>query len=165
MAGNQPQHRPEQPPVRGARRVALLALGWLYVALGMAGAFLPVLPTTPFLLVSLWCFARTSQRFHGWLYGHPRFGPPLQHWHAERVIPVRVKVTALSAMALSLSIVVAFSSAPWSLIAVMAAVMACGAGFILTRQSHPASEPRREDPAQAEDASKKPSSDNQSARA
>ena len=165
MAGNGLQHRPERSPARGARRVALLALGWLFVALGMVGAFLPVLPTTPFLLVSLWCFARTSQRFHGWLYSHPRFGPPLQHWQAERVIPVRVKVTAVTAMALSLSSVVAFSSAPWSLIAVMAAVMAFGAGFILTRRSHPAAKPRREEPAAAEDAAKTPSSDNRSARA
>lgn len=122
---------------RGLARVALVALGWACVGLGVAGAFLPVLPTTPFLLVALWAFARSSQRFHDWLFDHPRLGPPLRRWQRHRVIPLRVKVFALSAMGVSLTGVVTLSAAPWYLVAAMAAIMAVGAAVILGKPSRP----------------------------
>src|SRR5262245_18957804 len=78
----------------GSPRVRFLykAMGFVFVGLGVLGAFLPLLPTTPFLLVSLWAFSRSSRRFHQWLYMHPRFGPRLQEWHEQGVVPVKVKV-------------------------------------------------------------------------
>lgn len=120
-----PQHRP------GRARWLFLALGWLFVVLGLVGVALPVLPTTPFLILALWCFARSSQRFHDWLYHHRLFGPPLREWREYRVIPLRAKVFALSAMAASGAWVVWGIQAPWPLVALMLAVMAVGAGFIL----------------------------------
>lgn len=56
-------------------RTLLLAIGWLSVSLGIIGIFLPVLPTTPFLLLAAACFARSSRRFYLWLVEHPRLGP------------------------------------------------------------------------------------------
>jgi len=77
-------------------RPLLFILGWLLFCLGVVGAFVPVLPTTPIMLLALWCFARSSDRFHDWLYTHRIFGPPLQLWHKYKVIPLAAKRIALS---------------------------------------------------------------------
>ncbi len=119
----------------GRARWIFFTLGWLFVALGLVGIPLPVLPTTPFLLLALWCFARSSQRFHGWLYNHRLFGPPLREWQAHRVIPLRAKVIALGAMTASALYVALGTSAPWYGVAAMVAVMAVGAGVILRSPS------------------------------
>src|SRR5690606_41134853 len=57
------------------------------VGLALAGTVLPLLPTTPFLLVAAWAFARSSPRLDAWLHAHPRLGPPLAAWQARRAIP------------------------------------------------------------------------------
>src|SRR3546814_9486288 len=64
------------------------------------------MPTTVFLLIALWAFARGSPRFHTWLYTHPRFGPPLQAWDRHGVIRPGAKVVAIVAMAASLAITI-----------------------------------------------------------
>ncbi len=117
----------------GPARLALLALGWLFVGLGVIGAFLPVMPTTPFMLVALWCFAKSSKRFHAWLFNHPLFGPPLQQWENHGVIPLYAKAIAIGSMVVSLVYVIGFTDTAWRYIAMMAASCSAGALFILTR--------------------------------
>lgn len=68
-----------------------ISLGWLFVALACIGLFLPLLPTTPFLLLALACFAEHSPRFHQMLLNHRWFGPPLQEWQAHKRLSVHVK--------------------------------------------------------------------------
>lgn len=102
----------------------------------MAGAVLPVLPTTPFLLVAAWAFARSSRRLRTWLYGHPRFGPTLVAWHEHRAVPRRAKVAAISLMVLSLAYVIWSASHPGVPVAV-GVTMACAAAFLLTRPDAP----------------------------
>ncbi|MFB4394292.1 YbaN family protein [Pseudomonas sp. LS_2] len=85
-------------------RYLLLAVGWLSVALGVLGIFLPVLPTTPFLLLAAACFARSSPRFHAWLVNHPRLGPWIRDYLNGDGIPLRAKVYAIGLMWVSISV-------------------------------------------------------------
>ncbi|MFC2969981.1 YbaN family protein [Acidimangrovimonas pyrenivorans] len=79
------------------------AFGGLALALGAIGIFLPLLPTVPFLLLAAFCFARSSERLHDWLLGHPLFGPPIENWRQSGAISRRAKWAA------SLSIAAAFT--------------------------------------------------------
>ncbi len=79
-------------------RWLLLGIGWVSVALGIAGIFLPVLPTTPFLLLAAACFVRSSRRFYLWLVGHPRLGPWICDYLDGEGIPLKGKVYAIGLM-------------------------------------------------------------------
>jgi uncharacterized membrane protein YbaN (DUF454 family) len=91
--------RHNSPVVRGL----FLAAGLCCVVLGVAGLFLPILPTTPFLLLAAACFARASERFYNWLLNHRVFGPTVVEWRRHRAIPWRTKLFAIALMAVTLS--------------------------------------------------------------
>jgi uncharacterized membrane protein YbaN (DUF454 family) len=116
-------------------RPLLLVAGLVFVGLGLLGVVLPVLPTTPFMILAVWCFARSSRRLHDWLYHHRLFGPPLRQWDRHRVIPPIAKVASISAMTASMVYVLLHSTAPWYSIAAMGAVILYGAWYILTKPS------------------------------
>lgn len=79
-------------------RHALQAAGLLSLALGVIGMFLPLLPTTPFLLLAAACFMRSSQRFYLWLVGHPWLGPWIRDYLDGEGIPLKGKVYAVGLM-------------------------------------------------------------------
>ncbi|MGO4304634.1 YbaN family protein [Cupriavidus sp. RAF12] len=85
-------------PHERAIRAFWVTCGILSLALGIIGIFLPLLPTTPFILLAAACFARGSEKFHNWLITHERFGPLVRDWQAHRSIPLRAKCLALSMM-------------------------------------------------------------------
>ncbi len=85
-------------------RVLLIVVGTLCVALGLLGIFLPVLPTTPFLLLAATCYARASERFYLWLLRNPTFGPTIREWRRHRSIPYRTKVVAIALMSVTMAI-------------------------------------------------------------
>ena len=96
------------------RLAALLlwrALALACVALGVIGLFLPVLPTTPFLLVAAWAAGRGWPQFEAWLLSHPHLGPPILRWRHHRAVPRRAKWAASLTMAASVGLI-AVSSAP-----------------------------------------------------
>lgn len=117
------------------QRLFFLILGLTFVGIGAIGVVLPVLPTTPFLILALLCFAKSSERLHGWLYHHRVFGPSLQKWDQHRVIPPLAKAMSLSFMSASMIYATAFTATPWYVLAAMASISLYGAWYILTKPS------------------------------
>lgn len=71
--------------------ILLIVLGWFFIILAVIGAVLPLLPTTPFLIVALACFAESSPRFHKMLLTNKWFGPPLALWESTKTIRRQIK--------------------------------------------------------------------------
>ncbi|WP_086464418.1 YbaN family protein [Oceanibaculum nanhaiense] len=116
-------------------RVTLYALGCIFAALGLIGAFLPVVPTVPFLLVAVWCFSRSSPRFHHWLYTHPTFGPPIRNWFQHGIVPLKGKLYAVGGMAASWLMTVIFVFDDWLKPALMGGTMMLIGLYVCTRPS------------------------------
>jgi hypothetical protein len=85
-------------------RLALVAVGFVSLALGVMGIFLPVLPTTPFLLLALAAFAKGSVRLHAWLLGHPLFGRYIRDYTERRGIRLHVKIAVIALLWVSIGI-------------------------------------------------------------
>jgi uncharacterized protein len=82
------------------QRVLWAAAGALALITGIVGIFLPLLPTTPFVLLAAFCFSRGSERCERWLLEHPRFGPIVRDWRTRRAVPLRAKQFASVTMVL-----------------------------------------------------------------
>jgi uncharacterized protein len=89
-------------------RAVYIAAGSLCVLLGVIGLFLPLLPTTPFLLLAAACYARGSRRFYDWLLANRTFGPLIHEWRKHRSIPYRTKISAIALMSFTLGISIVF---------------------------------------------------------
>jgi len=103
-------------------RALFFAGGVVSLGLGIAGIFLPVLPTTPLVLLAATCFARSYRPFHEWLLGHGLFGPIIEEWHRYRSIRYRTKIIAIATMALTFGSSIVFFVRPAWLKALLAAL-------------------------------------------
>lgn len=112
-----------------------LLTGHLALAIGVVGIFLPLLPTTPFLLVASFCYSKGSERFEFWLIHHKTLGPFVRDWREHRVIPVRAKVIATCAIAASVTFVWFKPAIPLAGKIAMTLVVSLALLFILTRAS------------------------------
>lgn len=74
------------------QRVLLIIMGWISIVLATFGLLLPLLPTTPFLLLAAWCFSRSSPRFYHWLLYNSWFGKYIRHWQQHKALPKGVKI-------------------------------------------------------------------------
>ena len=91
----------------------LICAGWLSIVLGVIGIVLPLLPTTPFILLAAGCFAKSSPRFHQWLIMHPFFGPLINSFKGDKYIPKDVKIKAIIFIWITLSISIFFLKIFW----------------------------------------------------
>jgi hypothetical protein len=126
-------HRAAGKAAFKAKRVGLIALGVLMLALGIVGAFLPVMPTTIFLILAAWCFGRSSPRIEAWMLNHPRFGPTLRDWRQYGAVPRRAKILACLGMASGYGLFFAGARPEPLLAVVVAAFIVAAAIYVTTR--------------------------------
>ena len=94
------------------QRGLLLAAGLVFLLLAAIGLALPLVPTTPFLLLAAACFARSSERLHRWLLASPAFGPILRDWEQRGAVRLHVKVVATLLLAILVAVPVATQDFP-----------------------------------------------------
>lgn len=117
-------------------RLLFICLGLICVGLGALGAALPLLPTTPFVLLGAYCFARSSPRLHAWLLSHRVFGPLIRDWKAHRSIAPGAKLSAVLAMIATIGLSVVLALSP-TILVIQGVVLSAVATFILTRPNPP----------------------------
>jgi len=83
-------------------RAILFTTGVISLILGFFGIFLPILPTTPFVLLSAWCFLKSSTKAHAWLYQQKYIGDSLRQWEKNKSISRKTKITAISMILISM---------------------------------------------------------------
>ena len=110
-------------------------LGFVFLAVAAIGLLLPLLPTTPFVLLAAACFAQSSERMHRWILGNATFGPMVRDWDEKRCVSCRVKWIAIASMGLvgGFSLIVAIESATLRIIGVL--LLATGAAVVASLQT------------------------------
>lgn len=136
-----PEATPHPSTMSPVWRAVLLVVGTISLAIGVVGILLPVLPTTPFLLVTAACYARASTRLYGWLLGQRSLGPIIAEWRRSRSFPPGVKTRALVAVAITfgISLVLIDSLMIRVVLLIVAAILMTFLARIPTAQAGPSS--------------------------
>ncbi|WP_269930318.1 YbaN family protein [Aminobacter sp. HY435] len=119
------------------RQLIWLAAGTVALLAGLIGIFLPLIPTTPFLVLAAFCYSRSSEQLHSRLLANRRVGRAIRDWHAYGAISRSAKRLALLSMAFALSLSM-LAGVPLVAITVQATAMLAAAAFIVTRPAPPA---------------------------
>ena len=123
-----------------------LALGCMMLALGVIGAFLPVMPTTIFLILAVACFSRSSPRLERWLLDSPTYGPALRAWREQKAVSRKGKTYACLGMAAGYGLFW-WSAHPSLLLGAGVAVFfLASAAYVLSRPAPVAMDAKRENP-------------------
>lgn len=117
---------------RQVGRMPYLCLAYACIGLGAAGAVLPLLPTTPFLLLAAWAAARGSPRLERWLHQHSPFAPLLNAWREQRAVPLRAKWLACLLM-LGSWLLLLYLRSPLPVLILTGLLFICVGGFLVTR--------------------------------
>ena len=113
-------------------RLFFLILGFLALGIGTIGIFVPLLPTTSLILLSAFCFARSSKKFHSWLIQHPRFGKLIQDWNEKGSISKKAKISAISMMFFSVILSLFFKISVLALV-IQIIILSVVCTFVVTR--------------------------------
>ena len=113
-------------------RLLCLLFGWIALGLGALGAVLPVLPTTPFIILAAFLFAKGSPRIRAWLVGNATFGPHIRNWESQRAISAGAKRMAVLMMTVVFGFSVLLGLAWWILL-IQFLCMVSAAAFVLSR--------------------------------
>jgi len=119
-----------------AKKYMWLTIGCISVGLAFIGALLPLMPTTVFLLIATYSFARSSKRLHDWLLNHKQFGPLINNWQKHRAIENKTKIKAVAVMAATFILSLVLGASALILI-IQLAVLGTVALFIITRPDMP----------------------------
>ena len=104
-------------------RALWLCAGVAALLAGVIGIFLPLLPTTPFILLGAFCFSRGCARCDAWLLAHPRLGPLVRDWRSERAVPLRAKQLAWVMMAIGCAAAWPLLLPPWQWLPLLVCAM------------------------------------------
>ena len=126
---------PDRPPVfRGARSIVYLSFGCMFLGIGALGAVLPILPTTPFVLLASFFFVRSSPRLNDWLLRSPLFGPFLRDWRDHRGVRPRVKFIAVTVVLTTIAASVVWGELWWPMQVLLLVLAAVGLTVVLLLQ-------------------------------
>lgn len=89
--------------MRQSIKIILIILGTIFVGIGTLGIFLPLLPTTPFLLLAAACYAKSSQKFYHWLLSNRWFGEYIRNWREGKGIPLKTKILSIALLVLTIT--------------------------------------------------------------
>lgn len=116
-------------------RMFYLLAGFIFILLGIIGLLLPLIPTTPFLLLATFCFSRSSKRLHQYLLNQPLFGHFIRDWEEHGVIPLKAKLFATTMMLIMISYPLLFLSFHLGLKILAALTVAFALWYIWSRPS------------------------------
>ena len=112
-------------------------LGCVSLILGIIGAVLPLLPTTPFVILSAFCFSKSSKRVHSWLTSLPYFGDAIMDWEKNKVIRPKVKILAVTIILITFTLSITLAKLHIGLKVMLVTIGLSCIAFILTRKSRP----------------------------
>lgn len=116
-------------------RALWIAGGFVALFLAAIGVLLPVMPTTPFILVAAFCFSRSSRRLDDWLLANPTFGPIILGWRTNGAIAPRIKLIAVGLMGVTVVSSLIIGLGLWILLA-QAVCLGGASAYVLTRPNH-----------------------------
>ncbi|MFD1793685.1 YbaN family protein [Ochrobactrum teleogrylli] len=123
------------PAISAGKRALYLVLGFVMLALGIIGAVLPVMPTTIFIILAAWFFARSSPKLEARLLADPRFGPLIVKWRDRGAIPPKAKLYACLGMLVGYGFFW-WGARPGPLLAIAVTIFMLGsAAYVLSRPS------------------------------
>ena len=122
--------------VERAKRIALLIVGIIALGLGGLGVVLPLVPTTPFILVAAFAFAGSSEKLHQWLLDHELFGSLIANWRSHGAISRKTKIVSILAMVAVVGISLVLGI-PDHAIIIQIVILSAAAFFVLSRPAPP----------------------------